>query len=119
MTTPHAIGQLIGAAAILLIAVVRWFRWRNAKAQGLTPAQFARANGQSVEKLQARARHLRLLGWGLIAVPLVLAALSWPQHRESVGMRVTETIVLLAIFGGLGLVSFWVARMNEGLARQM
>jgi hypothetical protein len=119
MTTPLAIGQLIGAAATMLITVVRWFRWRNAKAQGLTQAQFARANGQSAEKLQARARELRLLGWGLIALPLVLAALSWRQHRESVGMLVTGTIVLQVIFGGLGLVFFWVARTNEKLARQM
>ncbi|WP_124632609.1 hypothetical protein [Burkholderia cenocepacia] len=115
----HALAQLGFVATILITAIARWRRWREARAQGMNEAQFALASGQSAEKVRARAKSARMLGWGLICFPFVLAAISMIHRRESVSMIIAGTLLFEIIFGGLGWIFLWMAKSNEELARRM
>jgi hypothetical protein len=115
----QTIGQICAAAAVLLTAVLRLRRWRDAKARGLSPAQFALASGGSAQKLRATGKHMRWAAWALVAFPFVLAALSLIHHQYSGAMLAAETIALEVIFGGLALICLWIARLNEKRAREI
>jgi len=82
-------------------------------------AQFALANGASVEKLQATGKQMRWLGRLLLVFPFVLR-LGMAIHPKSPGIILAEKFAaVVAIFGVMGLLSLWVARKNEALAREI
>ncbi|MDN7486494.1 MULTISPECIES: hypothetical protein [Burkholderia] len=115
----HASYNIFLAVGILLVAVLRAMRWRSAKARGLSPAQFARENGTSPQKLRATGEQMRWLGRILFIVPFVLG-LGLAIHPKSPGsVLAAEFIACVIIFGGLGLLFLWVARKNEALARDI
>jgi hypothetical protein len=115
----QTIGQIGAAAAALLTAVLQLRRRRDAKARGLSPAQFTLASGGSAQKLRATGKHMRWAAWAFVALPFVLAALSLIHHRYSGAMLVVETIALEVFFGGLALICLWIARLNERRAREI
>ncbi|MBR8308093.1 hypothetical protein KPA93_30895 [Burkholderia cenocepacia] len=116
---PHNIASLFLAFAVLVVAILRWIRWRDAKAQGLSPAQFAVANGATSQKLRATGKQMRWVAWLLIAFPFVLGALMAAHHKGTGSLLAAEIGAFVFIFGILGLVCLWVARKNDELARQI
>jgi hypothetical protein len=119
LRTMHASYNIFLAVGILFVGVLRAIRWRNAKARGVSPAQFALENGASVQKLLATGKQMRLLGRILFVFPFVLGVGLAIHPKSPSSVLAAEFAALVVIFGVLGLIFLWVARRNEALAREI
>lgn len=99
----HNTLRLLPASMFLIVAALRWILWRNAKARGLSPAQFALAN-DTLDRM------------GIGRFPICVAALSLAHHRNSGSMLAAETAGLEVIFGGLALIFLWVTKKRKARA---
>ncbi len=119
LRTMHASYNIFLAVGILFVGVLRAIRCRNAKARGLSPAQFALENGASVQKLLATGKQMRWLGRILFVFPFVLGVGLAIHPKSPSSVLAAEFAALVVIFGVLGLLFLWVARKNEALAREI
>ncbi len=62
---------------------------------------------------------MRWLGKVLFVFPFVLGVGLAIHPKSPIGVLAAEFAALVIIFGVLGLLSLWVARKNEALAREM
>jgi hypothetical protein len=115
----HVSYNIFLAVGILFVGALRVIRWRNAKARGLSPAQFALENGASAHKLRSAGKQMRWLGRILFVFPFVLGVGLAIHPKSPSSVLATEFATLVVIFGVLGLLSLWVARKNEALAREI
>lgn len=107
--------SLVGIA----FALYRHVRWRKAKSRGITPAQFSRAEGRTPATYRTWAKQSRWVGWILIALPLIYAALTFHHHNESISTFVGEVSIVEFVFAALGALCLWSARSNETYARRL
>lgn len=107
------------AVGVLFVVVVRAIRWRNARARGLSPAQFALENGTSAQKLRATGKQMRWIGRMLFIFPFAVGAGLAMKPKSPRSLIAAEFAALVIIFSVLGLLFLWVARKNEALAREI
>ena len=115
----HAAYSIFLAVGILLVGVLRAIRWRNAKARGLSPAQFALENGASTQKLRATGKQMRWFGRILFMFPFLLGVGLAIKPKSPGSLIAAEFAAFSVVFGVVGLLFLWVARKNEALAREI
>lgn len=116
--TSHML-QLAFAIIVLLNALVRWRRWKRAKASGMTRSQFALLEAGGADVLLKQARKATALGWIFICFPLILVAVSFSPTKESVFTDVGVIVLLeLICFGPLGGLFLWLGGQQRKVARE-
>jgi uncharacterized membrane protein YhaH (DUF805 family) len=116
----HAFNRIDALIFVLLVtAALKWLRWRNAKASGMTRSQFADVESRPGERLLVQAQWSRLSGWILVLLPIVVGAISQIRHPVTLFMFIALIVFLEILLGGLGWFMLWNAKQIEERARQI
>jgi hypothetical protein len=116
----HAYNRIYALIFVLLVtAVLKWSRWRNAKAAGMSTSQFADEESTPGKRLLLQAQWFRFFGWSCIVLPIVGVAISQFRHRDTLFMLIGGMVFLEIFIGGLGWFMLWMAGQCEERARRM